>query len=266
MKTQSIPMLGLLLLTGLLVHSVSAQSVAEPNANTTEIQSLIIDAEAVLEHMQRDFDQQSAKVSRADARHKEILSEQYKSGYSKESYPELLRVLQVQRVELEIEIAGLQARRELLVETINEQQQQEQASTEPLMQLLALEQKALAATLKKIGTGQLGIEAQEVAKRRVLNVQIQIAESKQADRGILVLHEQLLDISLELAEKRARLQRGQQLQEPLLEFNDVLIRLKRQDSEVRKLEQERNRMRQDIEGQTSFIRSLRDRLESADDQ
>ena len=73
-------MLGLLLLTGLLAHSVSAQSVAEPNANTNETLSLINDAETVLKRMQKELDQQSAKVSRADARYKQILEEQYKSG------------------------------------------------------------------------------------------------------------------------------------------------------------------------------------------
>ena len=128
-------------------------------------------------------------------------------GVSNESFSEVVRMLQTQKVELAIDLAGLEARREFLSDALESTEQKRSSELlAPLQAVLSLEEQALKKVEALTSRGSASSADVQDAKRRVLLAQVRIAEAKQKTDSNSKLQDDLLSSSLERAEKQARLQ------------------------------------------------------------
>ena len=142
-------------------------------------------------------------------------------GVSLESYPEVIRTLQTQRVELMIELAGLNAKRQLLTEAMAtvEPKQKTDGSLRVALEKnlvqqrekydhLKIQTKNGFATNDKLAKMQKEILEMELVLEKI---QRETAKQPQALTAANAKSELLLELSLENAERKARLQKVEEL-------------------------------------------------------
>ena len=160
------------------------------------------------------------KINQSDNRLRELVAERQaiqknlsENRISEASFAEVMRLLHSQRVQLMIDLAGLEARNELLAVQLERQKpESEPAATAKLNELLeayvanqrqALERLQELAKRNSVSSAEL-----LQGKQLLMQAEIRLAESKQkqaAMRQPTTSINRLGDTELELAEKKARL-------------------------------------------------------------
>lgn len=142
------------------------------------------------------------------ARRSKSLDMQDRIGVSSESFGPIMKNLQLQRIQLMIDLAGLQARREAL-EKVQLRMEKEKVSAvmAPLKEMLKLEQESLQRVMKLNARGAVDAAQVADAKRQVLNVEVQMLEAEMSVFHSGEMGSELLDASLQRAEKAARLEK-----------------------------------------------------------
>ena len=148
----------------------------------------------------------------------ELLKQQDKLGVSSASYDEIMRLLQTQKVQLTIDLAGIEARRDAMIEQRELGKKAESENNVPVAESLKELGKIQNERLRQIEAMHAkGVAPQsEVldAKQQLLEVQIRLAglsNPNGADRQ--PLDGEMINISLSRAETVARLHKVDQLLE-----------------------------------------------------
>ena len=211
------------LFVALLPTLSSAQATGGDPANLmraaaiADAQRKIAEQEAQLKELQADEQQLREREQVLRDQWWAAIESQAESGVSNESFAEIIKMLHTQRVELMIDLAGLEARRDMLREVRSSRQQNMPENALQLIRLLedalALEQKNLARTQSLYDNAMKPEIEVEAAQKRVLEAEAKLLEA----RGKLELAaeeslpEELLALSLERSEKRARLDKIKEL-------------------------------------------------------
>lgn len=121
-----------------------------------------------------------------------------------------------------IDLAGMEARREVISEMKAEMEEESSDVLKQLEELLANEEEMLkrAESLRKTGVTSLG--EMHKAKSRVLELKIRLAEARQPKSQNSMFREELLAASLDRAQKRAMLAKIEELLEKFTSSRKIL--------------------------------------------
>lgn len=202
-------MISTFVVAALCVSVVQAQSVQPSQARIVlENQLVGLDAQkkALVAQLQNAENALQDLIKIRDA----ALEKQDSIGVSAESFSEIIKTLQSQRIHLTIDLAGLDARRDALAKAKAEMEDRNVDNfLAPLRELLLLEKKTLdqkRQLFEQAVTSEADVLA---AKKKVLAVEVQIAEATARQRNsnfASQINSDLLNASLERAEKQARLE------------------------------------------------------------
>lgn len=176
---------------------------------------------------------------------------------SAESYPEVLKTLHAQRVQLTIDLAGVEARSNAITRAIDEaSEQQIQNLIQPLQRLVDIRSAELER-LKKLKdvTSTASLRASEIA---LLDAKTRLAQATSSSGGALGnLNAQLLETSLERAEKTARLAKANSLIQDVDEYRGYAMKLARKQGEIQVNQAQLHDLQQRQRQIMSMINSLR---------
>lgn len=134
------------------------------------------------------------------------------AGVSSESFPEIMKNLQAKRIDLMIDIAGLEARRDAIVEAREKSQaEREDKLIEPLQDIIAIQQTELKQAVKNLNDNVDTKIRVSAARKALLESKIRLGEAMSSGTNSTTLVNSLLNTSLELAEKKARLSKSETL-------------------------------------------------------
>ncbi len=184
--------------------------------------------------------QTEAKIRAAelDKMRSELIQQQYELGVSNVSYDEIIRLLQTQRVQLSVDLAGIEARREILIAQQESGQKSAGEQTNPLAemikQLIGIQQERLSSIEALHAKGSAATADVLNAKQQLLETQIRLAEKIHAanDNRGASMDPELLNVSLARAETAARLNRVNQLLGEYVSARTTIDSLGRVQSEI----------------------------------
>ncbi len=178
------------------------------------------------------------RADELDKMRSDLLRQQYELGVSKVSYDEIIRHLQTQRVQLSVDLAGIEARREILIAQQESGQKSAEEQKEPLAemikQLIEIQQERLSSIEALHARGSAATGDVLNAKQQLLETQIRLAEKIHAanDNRGSSLDPELLNVSLARAETAARLNRVNQLLGEYVGARTTIDSLGRVQSEI----------------------------------
>ena len=203
-------------------------------AKRTALESQILNAQKVAEREKIKLQKNITKLEEArkflaayELKLDEMVAKESSLNASMEAYPEILRTLQTQRVQLMIDLAGIEAKREAIVKfnQNSEKKAQELKVLEltPLKEILAM-QTAQADKLARLKTTGAAVQADlYAAKLSVLSTRAKIQQATSKHSQSNRINEMALDLALERAEKTARLDRTQGLLNEIFEERSILM-------------------------------------------
>lgn len=205
-----------LILAGLLMSASNAYSQSANPQTLKQRKRVFLDAQitqakADVINIEKRIAEMTVKLRELKSVQKDLRAEHDEKGVSDVSFSEVIKTLQAMRVDLMIDIAGLEARRETVIELKKEMEKASEELIIQLQELLAIEEDRLAKTEKLFKSGAASNSDFQQAKARMLEVRIRIAEAKQPGKSNSMLNDQLLNSSLERAEKKARLEKTESL-------------------------------------------------------
>ncbi len=137
---------------------------------------------------------------------------------SEASYAEVLKTLHSQRIQLSIDLAGIEARHDAIASAIKAAVgKQNDDVVKPFKRLVELHKSKYDRMMEK-GSSATASEKQS-AEISLLESQLQLANAMKPSGSLSHLNSQLLDTSLERAEKIARLEKANSLFEEVDEFH-----------------------------------------------
>jgi hypothetical protein len=158
-----------------------------------------------------------SRIETLRAANEEYALQHDRVGISAASFEEVLRSLQTQRVQLSIDLAGLEARREAMIE----QQEQWSGQDDParstiqaaLADLLAAQNENVRRIQALHEKGHVSESDLQGANEKLLEAKIRVAQAAQApqDERRQQVENELLQLSLSRAESSARLSKIQEL-------------------------------------------------------
>ncbi len=178
------------------------------------------------------------RADELDKMRSDLLRQQYELGVSNVSYDEIIRLLQTQRVQLSVDLAGIEARREILVAQRESGQKNAEEQEEPLSeminQLIEIQQERLSSVEALRAKGSAPTADVLNAKQQLLETQIRLAEKNHAanDNRGSSMDPELLNVSLVRAETAARLNKVNQLLGEYVSARKTIDSLGRVQSEI----------------------------------
>jgi hypothetical protein len=160
---------------------------------------------------------------------------------SEVSYPEILMQLQVQRINLSIEKAGLDAKADKLADLVNRPNEeapnvQDQMKREKLMELLNLEKEALSRANELSKSGVIPMSEISEIRRRVIQAELQLLDldsPQQPQTPETIWAAELLSkIALDRIEVAAKLSKIDELMGPMQQLRSTLSALQRKKKEM----------------------------------
>ena len=226
----------------LICSSVNAQVAPDlkdyqPNASSakqlTQAQLKVKNAQNAVGRLESRVNDSIASLSKSQASLLKQHKEEIKLGISPNSYPEIVRNLQTHRVELMIELAGLNAKQERLLKATKERKEAAEKTFEIYLKQKANYDKLLA-----------------IDEAAALKVDAQLAKSKSDyeslnARGTLE-HELLLELSLEKAEQSARLEKVETLVANFAKAGEMLAKRDQISREIQVNEEQLAKFRSDL--------------------
>ncbi len=198
-----------------LCHGITcAQSTSTPSAKQRLVQRLksrILSIEAELETTKAKRSGLQAELSEIDGTLRKNLSAQDATGISEEAFPEILRTLQTRRIQLIIDLSGIAARQFELKKIRSSQAERAgnraEAKYKKLIGSLQAEYDRLKTDPQK--------NKQKLVETEVLMEQAKRALTQHLNEANLnsssFIAQELIAISLDLAENKARLSKVEEL-------------------------------------------------------
>jgi hypothetical protein len=235
----------------------------------------------LIERERQALDDRSRKLQSSQAemleKRSKMLDELEHLGISHASYSEVMRLLQSQRVQLTIDLAGLEARRDAIKETRGKPSDDFDPGRAEILGRLS---KLVDLQRTRLNEAQAlhqhaSISAAELrdTEKQLLEAEIRLAEFSNPFQPAeqQKFHDHLMNVELERAEKMARLQK---IEELLKQFSqarqviDALSWLERQTSDAQSshvdVEADIHRHEADIDATLQMIRNIQVQIERAD--
>ena len=181
----------------------------------------------------------------------ELLKQQNDLGVSSASYDDIMRLLQTQKVQLTIDLAGIEARRDAMIEQYeaNRKVEIENGGTavESLKELMAIQADRLRQAEAMHDKG-VAPQAEVLdAKQKLLEVKIRLEEMNRVyGNGQKPVNQELLSVSLTRAETVARLNKVNQLLEEYVHARTPIDSLSRVAAEIDAFESTFSRLRDEV--------------------
>ena len=243
---------GVLSMSATMASGQSVPANQEKAALITEFETRIAELESLLQVAEAQRESLDEKLAEIKARRRDIMNQQDSLGVSNESFAEVVKSLQTQRVDLMIDLAGLDARRQSMLDLRDAEPPENSPLIQRLEDLLDVEEQQLQETMSLHSQAAISKRDLQTAKRRVLEVQIRLEEARSPSQSASRLTESLWNISLDRAEKQARLEKIESLLNSITssrsvldassyinrEMTSVADQMIGLDSDIRKLDQE----------------------------
>ena len=154
-----------------------------------------------------------------------------KLSLSADSYPEILKTIHSQRVQLSIDLAGLDARHVAIDTAIAKAIAERQEKVlKPYKRLVEVRESKFEQVESLMAKGSAGSDKMREAEVELIEARLRLAEASKPSGSLSYLNSQLLDSSLEIAEKTARLEKANSLFKDVEEyrsFKETLSETKR---------------------------------------
>lgn len=187
-----------------------------------------------------------------------------KMSVSPESYPEVLKTLHSQRIQLSIDLAGIDARYEAIKQAIAQVTKRQVESQAGLLQRLVEIRELELDRLKKLANAAaVSTGVLRDAEIALLDAKTRLAQVASPSGGILGhLNTQLLDTTLQRAETTARLDKAKSLTEDVDAFRTHHSKTENKLNEVMSLEDELMMLHDEKNEGEADINTLKARLEN----
>ncbi len=184
---------------------MSGQAIPGGESTRIEVRHQVREVQQALTRLEEDRARARLRLGELQARREAILQAQFAAGVSSESYAEIIRNLQLQRVELTIDLAGLDARHEALEEISQAPprdpiQQQIIGKWQAQLQLL---QETVDDSREQFENGMAHATELRRAQENLVTAEVRLLEAQRFGAGGQDLTAELRNISLERAEKSA---------------------------------------------------------------
>ncbi len=189
---------------------------------------------------------------------------------SEESYPEVLRTLHSQRVQLLIDLAGIEARSGAIQQAIAQiTDDQLENLINPLNKLVEIREAELDRLKSMVEQGVVSTSALREAEIAILEAKTRLAQAQSTSGGALgQLNSQLLATSLEKTEKSARLSKTSSLIKEVDEYRIHASKVSEKRGELRSLGSEIVNLKNELSdlAQTLVFQKAELRKLTSDDQ
>lgn len=194
-----------------------------------------------------------------------LKQEETKMSVSSESYPEVLKTLHSQRVQLLIDLAGIEARHKAIEEAIDRVRFETSAKIDDsLKRLLAIRERDLERLRQLHANGTVSMNEISKAEVALLEAKTRVAQLKEPSDGMLDhLNGQLLDTSLEKAEKTARLSKANMLIDEVDAYRMHADKISRARQQLNGLSITKRAAQQDAERDAKIISRTRERIKAS---
>jgi len=253
------------LVVGLLISSFADAQMAEPITPKANQGAAVQAARLELKNARQRVAREAARVAEHEATTEglrgKLLTQSKKEkglGISPESYPEIVRHLQTQRVELMIDLAGLDAKRELLTEAMQETSRL--LDVRQRHQVLNEDYERLEKLAETRGEGVEAKLAEAKAKLKQWKSKHKILELDWQARGTLE-QELFLDLSLQKAEQTARLEQVEKLLTSFATAGETLLAREQLTRRIGVHEEQLTMLRSNLFKREADVDAARDRLE-----
>ena len=199
-----------------ICQQARAQSAPPPkgDAKLAKTQAILKEYKSEKEDLIAKLKAEAINIKIYDTELKALKKREATLSVSADSYPEILKTIQSQRVQLSIDLAGLDARYDAVAIAIGEAtKKQNEEVLKPYKRLVELREAKLNQLTKNAAT--TSKEKRDAAEVELLEARLRLAEASKPSGSLSHLNSQLLDTSLERAEKTARLEKANSL------FKDV---------------------------------------------
>jgi DNA repair exonuclease SbcCD ATPase subunit len=242
-----------------LVHERAALAASETQLATTQAQ----------------LDDSKARLKALKHEREEVLRSQ-EGGLSSAAYDEIMRLLQTQKVQLTIDIAGIRARHELLNDELQKSQgqslEQQQTEVNALQQILDLQTDKLHRAELMQKAGQMSEDEFLNAKQQLLEAQIRLQQARRPNKGPTgSLDNELLQVSLAHAESTARLQMIEQLLGKYIEarvnvdsLDELQLEWREQADVVKQLQARIRQLDAHVQDRNATVQRLEQALQAAE--
>ncbi|MBL8855268.1 MAG: hypothetical protein JNK57_14985 [Planctomycetaceae bacterium] len=223
---------------GAIAH---AQSVGERSARELIKQRQVQHARQTLERNMAQLAQIEQLINDHEKRVEAYAEQLQSENISEISYPEILMQLQVQRINLSIEKAGLDAKAEMLAHLVNSPREEKSdsralAKRQKLQELLELEQQAHAKSLEMHARGVGSTSEVAESRKRVIQIELQLLEvdEPQQTSGPEAIWAADLSskVAMERIEVSAKLSKIDELLHPMQQARPQLNSLQRMNKEL----------------------------------
>ena len=247
---------------GLALAFACQKSAGQSAPASPKIPLKIARLQAELEELKQIKDDFPALIKAEEAKEKSYLEElqelakrETKLRVSAESYPEILRTIHSQRVQLSIDLAGIDARYHALVKAIARatEDHRREVSNQPYQRLVEVREADLKRRQGLLQKGQMPMKEVQNAEVELLEARLRLAEASKPSASVAYLNSQLLDTSLERAEKDARLVRATSILDDVEEYRTFRKTL---DETERKYVQAHEQLEKVLKKQASNDRTI----------
>ncbi|MBL8888565.1 MAG: hypothetical protein JNL67_01210 [Planctomycetaceae bacterium] len=246
------------------VPSPEQASTSAVKRQVAVIENSIADTQDRLEHSKmiiRKFEEQVAN-----------LGEQLAAfNVSEVSYPEVLMQLQVQRINLSIEKAGLDAKAEKLAELVSKERQPSEKNEQKrakLQEILALEEQGLQRLNELHQSGVVPTSELLEGRKRIIQVELQLLEldSPQPSTSpeAVWAADMLAKIALDRVENMAKLAAIDELLRPLQHVRPTLSEMQNLKNEIETWQAEKSQMQTRQMELQDRLRDLKFKLDEVD--
>jgi len=187
------------------------QAIATPTPRAIALQAEMVKLEKTRDEFQASVKNALEKLAQFEKDHDALKKAGSKLGISEESYPEILKTLHSQRVQLSIDLAGIDARYAAIETAIRKMSEEDEAALEPFKRMIELRQKKIDHAKAALASGTMSASELQDAEIKLLQAKMQLTQASKPSSSLAHLNSQLLDSSLERAEKTARLEKAKSL-------------------------------------------------------
>ena len=161
-----------------------------------------------------------------------------------------------------IDLAGIEAKREAMIKIVKKMDADKDAENaeNPLKQMFEIQEKRFQRIQAMEKSGSVSDEDVTQAKLALLSARLKWNESKAKTNGTPTFKTELLELSLDRAEKKARLEKTESLMANISKARKTLSGMTNVVSERDRMADRAKRMRYDIEEKESDLRKTHEEL------
>ncbi len=259
----------IVLLSSIDMQACSAQS---PGGSVRAPASPLARAEAAVLNAQRNFQRHETELREAtksleasETQLQKLLVKESELGVSLESFPDMIRTLQTQRIELMIEMAGMDAKREVLIESLKEKEDESNEEYELLQDIYAQYAKIYGRTKSLVEKGTRSTSDLIRAKLSLSESRLRLIRAKPRTSDSKE-NAAMLELSIERAESKARLAKTEELLATIAKARPVLSERENLDRSRELARQRMVTLTKQLNNSQSLLRDAEEHLKRMEEQ